>query len=116
MKKILIVDDEPRITEAFQEAFGMDYIVAAAQDGGRAVELMENFKPDLLILDWRLVGEIQGRDLLLHAKKTYPKLTVFVITASFQYVDEIKSLGADLCLLKPCTDLRERILSVLPLA
>ncbi|MBI3317289.1 MAG: response regulator [Candidatus Omnitrophica bacterium] len=114
MKKILIVDDEPRITEAFIDAFGLDYVVASANDGRRALELLESFKPDLVVLDWRLGGDIQGRDVLITIKENHPHLPVFVVTASFQFMDEIKSLGANSCLLKPCTDLRERILEVLP--
>jgi len=115
MRRILIVDDEPRITEAFREAFGHDYDVLTAHEGEKAMQLIKDSKPELVVLDWRLRGEIDGYDVLIFTKREFPALPVYVVTASVQYVKEIASAGADDCLLKPCGDLlKEKIRSVLP--
>lgn len=114
MPSILIVDDEPGITDAFIRVFRNDYRVTSSNDGGEAIELIKQAKPDLIVLDWRLKGEVEGKDILVYAKKEFPQIPVYVVTASVQSVKEIKSLGADECLLKPCADLKERINAVLP--
>ncbi len=105
------MDDEPRITESFEEAFALEksFEVVCAQDGIRALELIHKVPLDLVILDWRLRSEIDGRDVLLHLKNEHPEMLVYVVTASVQEVEEIKALGADRCLLKPCPNLVEMI-------
>lgn len=111
MRRILIIDDEPGITEAFEDLFRYetDYEVTSTNDGDTAIPLIREKEPDLLVLDWRLRGEVEGKDILTFMKKEFPKTPVFVVTASVQFVPEIKSLGADACILKPCGDLKEKI-------
>ena len=109
MHKILIVDDEIRITEAFADALEDDYEVMSANDGKKAIEIIKEFKPDLLVLDWRLKSDVEGRDVLIFSKRELPSTPVVVVTASFHFVDEIKAAGADECILKPCAELKEKI-------
>lgn len=114
MPRILIVDDEIRITQVFSEAFEGEqgYEIMSANEGGEALVQMELKRPDLIVLDWRLKGEIEGRDVLLCAKNVHhPPVPVFVVTASVHSVKEIESLGADRCLLKPCDNLKAEIKS-----
>jgi len=111
----MIVDDEPKITEAFVEAFEDEYIVIATNSGEDAMRMIPDNLPELLVLDWRLRGEIQGKDILVFMKQKYPNIPVYVVTASSHFVKEIKSLGADDCLLKPCPEpLSEKIRQTLP--
>jgi len=54
-KKILVVDDEPKVCElikAYLEKDGYDVIVTG--DGGSAVEKARSLKPDLVVLDINL--------------------------------------------------------------
>ena len=115
MRKILIVDDEPGITQAFEDSFRYEkeFEITSTNDGDAAIPLIKEKKPDLLVLDWRLRGEIEGKDILTFMKKEFPKTPVYVVTASVQFVPEIKSLGADACILKPCGDLKEKIKAAL---
>lgn len=113
-RRIMIVDDEPRITQAFTELFRQDYAVHSANDGETAISFIEEFRPELIVLDWRLRGEVEGKDVLKFSKREFPEIPVYVVTASIHFLEEIKSSGADECLLKPCPDLRERILAALP--
>jgi len=114
LKKILIVDDEPRITEAFEAGFNHDYEILCAHDGEEAIQVIRQAKPDLIVLDWRLKGGIDGKEVFLFSKREYPEVPVCVVTASIQSLKEIESLGADGCFLKPCADLLEKIRSLLP--
>ena len=109
MKKILIVDDEPRIRDAFEMLCGFDYDVKSASNGSEALECLKTSAPDLVILDWRLNSEVEGKDVLAHIKENLPDLPVFVVTASVHFLDEIKALRPNKCFLKPCADLKEKI-------
>jgi DNA-binding response OmpR family regulator len=111
MRKILIIDDEPGITQAFEDSFRYetDYEITSTNDGDQAIPLIKGKEPHLLVLDWRLRGEVEGKDILAFMKKEFPKTPVYVVTASVQFVPEIQSLGADACILKPCGDLKEKI-------
>ena len=111
MRRILIIDDEPGITQAFEDSFRYEkeYEITSTNDGDIAIPLIKEKEPHLLVLDWRLRGEVEGKDILTFMKKEFPKTPVYVVTASVQFVPEIKSLGADACILKPCGDLKEKI-------
>ncbi len=118
MKRIVVVDDEPSITDAVKRAFRFEkgYEVVAANDGRDAMELIRGKHPDLILLDWRLKGEIQGKDILIFVKREYPDIPVYVVTASINFLKEIQSLGADGHILKPCTstELKGRVKAALP--
>jgi len=109
MKKILIVDDDARIREAFEMLCGLDYEVLSVADGARALEQIKTAQPDLVILDWRLNSEVEGRDVLRHLKQSHPDIPVFVVTASVHFLEEIKTFEPTACFLKPCPDLKEKI-------
>ncbi len=64
MRKILIVDDDPRIREMYKEAFELSgYKVALRPDGENILNHIKQEKPDLVILDI-MMPNIQGLDLL----------------------------------------------------
>ena len=112
MKNILIVDDEPRITQAFEMSFEFEenYNIQSCREGKEAVNILDKQAPDLLVLDWRLNGELEGRDVLEHVKQHHPGLPVFVVTASIDFVEEIKSFSPTAYFLKPCPELKSKIL------
>lgn len=111
MRKILIIDDERKICESFKELLemGTDYHVLIATDGNEGLWLIKQEIPELVVLDWRLKSKTEGKDVLIYAKKDFPQVPVFVVTASVHSADEIKSLGADRILFKPCEDIKEVI-------
>ncbi len=56
-KKILLVDDDPDILTSMQAAFEpTGAIIDTANNGNKAVELIEKNQPDLIILDMMLPG------------------------------------------------------------
>ena len=115
MKTIMIIDDERRIVEAFYLGFQYEegYQVISAYEGEDALRQLAQNPPDLVVLDWRLQGAVQGRDILRHLKEKHPAIPVFVVTASIHFVEEIQSYHPTECLLKPCPDIKDRILHVL---
>lgn len=110
-KKILIIDDEPKIVKALCDAFRFEegFIVEGVTDGAEAIQrLAVAAPPDLVILDWRLKGEVQGRDVIRFIKGNMPNVPVWVVTASIHFLDEIKSYAPAACFLKPCPNLKDQ--------
>ena len=101
-KKILIVDDEKKITEVLQaylEKAG--YLTVVAYDGRNAIKLAETELPDLILLDLML-PDIMGKEVcqVIHQKKDIP---IIMLTAKVDESDMIAGLqcGADDYIVKP---------------
>ena len=80
MKKILVVDDEADICMLLKRFLAKSgFEVETAQNGKRGLQLVEEFKPDLVMTDFRL-GDVTGADLLVSIKKKLPHVPVLIIT------------------------------------
>ncbi len=67
-KKILIVDDEKRFQEMYSMMLGdKDYDLTFAYDGDEAMQIVEDNKPDLIILDM-IMDMVTGDTFFLHLK------------------------------------------------
>ena len=105
MTKILIVDDEPAIRfliSATLEDEGYELFEAA--DGLEASELIQENRPDLVILDVMMPG-LTGYELCSRIKQdpVTQKIKVIMLTAKAQEQDKLQSrqAGADYYLRKP---------------
>jgi DNA-binding response OmpR family regulator len=103
MPLILVVDDEPHITEvvsAYLEREG--YQVEAAADGDTALELARHARPDLLVLDVMLPGR-SGFDVLRDLRAEGVDAAVIMLTARDELIDRVAGLemGADDYMAKP---------------
>ena len=59
--KILLVDDDPVLTETTKEALEInDYTVAVAGDGEAALRIAKAEKPGLILMDYTLPGGMNG--------------------------------------------------------
>ncbi len=101
-KKILIVDDEPLIVDSLTYSLRREgFDVMGVGDGQQALEAVENYQPDLIVLDILLPG-INGMEVCkqIRAKSTIP---VIMLTARGEELDRILGLevGADDYLAKP---------------
>ena len=69
--RILVVDDDTDLTHLFERKFqdAEKYSLEVANSGFSAGVKLEQFKPDLIILDIYL-GDIDGRELFKHIKET----------------------------------------------
>jgi CheY-like chemotaxis protein len=81
--KILIIDDDPDITEAMAVVLeNRGYEVRSAQDGTEGMERLKQAKPDLIILDVMMRTSQEGfefsRELKNHAE--YKDIPILMLT------------------------------------
>lgn len=100
--KILIVDDDPNICELLRlylEKDGFETLVA--EDGEKAIEVVNIENPDLLLLDIML-PKMDGWQVCREIRKT-SKLPIIMITAKGETFDRVLGLelGADDYVVKP---------------
>jgi len=91
-KKILIVDDEHLIRWSFSkklESWG--YFPETASNGKEAITLMNNFNPDLVLLDLNL-PDINGIQLLKEIKSLNASIPVIIITAYGTIEQAVKAI------------------------
>ncbi len=81
MKKILIVDDEPKLRKLLQLILSeIDTLPLTASDGEKALKIIAEEDPDIVITDLKMPG-MNGMDLLKTIKKKFPEKQVIIITA-----------------------------------
>jgi len=79
--RILIVDDEPDMVENCARILKREgYECLTANDGRRALEILESTQPDLLLTDLKMPG-LDGMALLSRAHEVDAALPVIMITA-----------------------------------
>lgn len=105
--KCIIVEDAPFMREVYRymlREISEIEIVAEAEDGEKALMLIENLKPDLVILDLVLPLK-NGIDVLQEMSRISAYSKVLVITSVDDPVilEKAKALGAIQCLQKPFT-------------
>ncbi len=83
-KKILVVDDEPDVREFLSSLLeDAGYEVRTAEDGMRAMDLIKDQTPDLILLDLMMPEETgTGLYRKLHDKKDFRDIPVIVISAA----------------------------------
>ncbi len=103
--KVVLVDDQTLFAESLRtvlETRADDMIVVGvAGDGGRAVEVVAETSPDVVLMDVRMPG-INGVESTRLIKERYPETRVLMLTTfdDDQYVIEALRLGAVGYLLK----------------
>ncbi len=101
-KKILVVDDEKKITEIIKAYLERDnFSVIVAYDGKEALESVKYYSPDLVILDLML-PEISGWEVCRILRKG-SNIPIIMLTARDETTDKIVGLelGADDYIVKP---------------
>jgi DNA-binding response OmpR family regulator len=115
-QRILVVDDEPAIVRLVRATLQVDgYAVLAADRGEQALPLLENERPDLVILDLMMPG-MDGFETLRRIRSR-SKVPVIMLTARAGDADTLKGLqsGADDYVTKPFNpdELAARVAAVL---
>lgn len=111
MAKILIVDDEEHIRFLYSEELADEgYEVATADSGFQLLERIEKEKPDLVVLDIKMV-DYNGLDLLQDIRNKYYDLPVILCTAYDTFKEDMKSIAADFYVIKSfdLTELKNKI-------
>lgn len=116
MTKILLVEDETSIRKFIKTNLEReDYTVFEAASGEDGLEIAEQEKPDIVLLDIMLPG-IDGFEVCDRLRKSFPNLGIIMLTAKAEDYDKIMGLqsGTDDYLTKPFnpTELTLRIKSL----
>ncbi len=111
MAKILVVDDEEHIRLLYSEELSeAGYEVITAADGYKLAERIDKEKPDLIVLDIKMV-DYNGLDLLQEIRNKFYNMPVILCTAYDTFKEDIKSIAADFYVIKSfdLTELKTKI-------
>ncbi|HLR24594.1 MAG TPA: response regulator transcription factor [Fodinibius sp.] len=102
-KKIIIVEDEPSLVFTLEDTLESEgYEVFITEEGEKAVQIVEQEEPDLMILDLMLPG-MSGFDVCKKIRTKDFTLPIIILTARDQEIDKVTGLniGADDYMTKP---------------
>lgn len=89
MYKVLIVDDEPKVSQLIKTLVDWQRLdlelIAIAHDGINAFELIKRLKPDICITDIRMPG-YDGIELIKYSKEFNPNID-FILISGYQHFD-----------------------------
>jgi two-component system OmpR family response regulator len=101
--RVLVVDDEPNISALLSATLRLvEFDVRVAETGHRALAAIEEFDPDLVVLDVML-PDLDGFDVARRLRATGQRVPVLFLTARDAVEDRISGLsaGADDYVTKP---------------
>ena len=104
-RKILIADDEPSIVTAVEFLLRREgYELSVARDGSEALERIESFRPDLIILDV-MMPQKSGYEICkrVREREDWRDIRIIVLSAKGRDAEVAKGLamGADVYITKP---------------
>jgi two-component system phosphate regulon response regulator PhoB len=102
MIKLLIVEDDLLLDEAYRRKFENKYDVRIATDGEMGIKMAETFEPDLILLDIYMPGRFNGLDVLKEIKKNQKtaNIPILVITNLPDAMERVIEMGATKCFMK----------------
>ena len=81
--RVIIVEDEPLFRELLHHniagELGLD-VVGLAEDGETAIILSQKTKPDVVLMDIELKGELDGIETGLEIKKQRPQTGIVILS------------------------------------
>lgn len=107
MAKLLIVEDDVILCDAYRAKFDGEYEVHFAVNGESGIEQARVLSPDLILLDLYLANRIDGVDVLKKIREDIStrEIPVMVITNLPNMEKTVMDLGAYKCLMKSDVDL-----------
>ncbi|MDR3694683.1 response regulator [Mucilaginibacter sp.] len=102
VKRILVLDDNPDILDIVKEALLYEnFEVKVSTDSKNFIGMVNNYRPDLLILDYKLNGP-KGDDICRQIKTHHLFNNIPVIICSaYLNSDEFADCGCDATIAKP---------------
>jgi DNA-binding response OmpR family regulator len=101
MKKILVVDDDPDILQVVDIILtGEGFNVHTHSTGNNVPEIVDNYHPDLVLLDIQLPGK-QGNEICKDLKHTDSNLPVILFSAHVKREKAVDVCNADAFIQKP---------------
>ena len=111
-RRVLFVEDEAALRTSYERFFNDRYDLSFAGTGAEGLKRLQEFHPDVLVLDLRL-PDTDGIALLQAIRRTHPRLPVVVTTAyvSMEPLMSVLDLEHSAYLVKPydLNDLAARI-------
>lgn len=101
--KILVVEDDKKIAHLLElELSHEGYEVKVVHDGYDALIEVEDYKPDVVLLDI-LLPSLSGKEVAKRLRERYPDLGIIMLTALGDVKDKVEAfnLGADDYVVKP---------------
>ncbi|MBC7370391.1 MAG: sigma-54-dependent Fis family transcriptional regulator [Bdellovibrionaceae bacterium] len=95
--KILIIDDESAIREVLSASLKDEgYNVSTAHDGASGLQALKTFNPDIVFLDIWMPGDMDGMQVLSHARRDFPLVDFVMISGHGTIETAVKAtkLGA----------------------
>lgn len=102
-KNILVVDNDSEIRSFINKVLiSNNFNVEEAADGKQALEAVEKFRPDLVLLDFDL-PKVTGETVCVKIKQDHPGIIVIILTEKSETSDVVRGLqiGADDFISKP---------------
>src|SRR5262244_861779 len=101
---ILIVDDNAQLRTLMREVVAEEsglHVVGAAADGAEAMRLVQELRPDIVLLDL-VMPQVSGLEVLQWIKAERPEIKVIIMTVHDEdaYRQAAEASGADAFLLK----------------
>lgn len=103
-KKILLVENELSIRQFLKINFDREgFTVLEADRGDKAIEMALVEKPQVVLLDIGLEGDMDGFQVCSNLRKHFPKIGIIMLTARSQEMERVMGLefGADDYVVKP---------------
>jgi len=98
--RILLVDDDQNIRRYYTEELSDDgHQVSAVASGHQLLRIINLFKPDVMVLDIKLV-DYDGLELLKEIRNEYYNLPVILCSAFETYKYDLRSISADYYVVK----------------
>ena len=101
-KRLLVIDDDAKITALFADFFGDRYAVETAGNGLDGINAIVRERPDLVLLDINMPG-MSGLQVLKDIKRMDQRIPVIMVTANneISVAEEALKNGAFAYLPKP---------------
>ena len=92
--RVLVIDDEAPIRDTCIESLeSAGYRAEGYERGEAALEALADQRPDLLLVNWRLPGFLDGVEIARRARRLQPDLRIVMITGDASAVAG-RALGA----------------------
>lgn len=103
MKQALLVIPSEDMLIQLEELLQNNYQTVSCRDSFTALDILENSKPDILVLDLELPG-LDGLSLLEQAGNNVPESVIALSTSPSSFIFQLAhDLGVSHVLLKPCS-------------
>src|SRR5512145_1920949 len=106
-RRVLVVDDDPRVTRAIQLNLCTRFVVVAANCGADAIRQLEDNGPfDIIVTDLRMPN-MDGIALLEHVRRSYPDTVRVLLSGTVDVAATVRAVndgGVQGWLLKPAED------------